>query len=359
MPSGRRLGLVLVACLAAATPATAALLPPGPDRSGNTGQFNTPCDFSHRLSDDPIVYPGKAGASHSHDFLGNDSTDADTTLASLRAANTRCRRPNDHSGYWIPTLYRDGDAIDPLGSNIYYRTAGRDPSTIEPFPAGLKVIAGNSKATGPQSEKVLSWRCEQMRFTERGGPGATTKRKRALRRALRRHRRGIRRDRRALRLLRRAGTAGPALRRVSRLHRRSLRAHRRALRRERRALRALKRRRTGGVPSCAADMGLVAMIRFPDCWDGSGVDSPDHKSHMAYSSYSRELKRRACPASHRVAVPALTLNVRYPTAGGDQVDLASGPAYTMHADFFNAWDDAALADLVNQCLKADKHCGSH
>jgi hypothetical protein len=31
-------------------------------------------------------------------------------------------------------------------------------------------------------------------------------------------------------------------------------------------------------------MSLLQLdVIFPDCWDGRHLDSPDHKSHMAYS----------------------------------------------------------------------------
>ena len=32
--------------------------------------------------------------------------------------------------------------------------------------------------------------------------------------------------------------------------------------------------------SCAA--GLMVNVRFPTCWDGVNLDSPDHMSHVAY-----------------------------------------------------------------------------
>ena len=43
---------------------------PSPTADGS-GAFRTTCDFSHMNYDDPIVYPGKKGASHLHVFFGN------------------------------------------------------------------------------------------------------------------------------------------------------------------------------------------------------------------------------------------------------------------------------------------------
>src|SRR5207249_1731755 len=75
-------------------------------------------------------------------------------------------------------------------------------------------------------------------------------------------------------------------------------------------------------------------VNFPNCWDGHSLDSADHMSHMAYSV------RGACPASHPVAFPAISLIFRYPITGGSGVTLSSGGQYSAHADFFNAWRQA-------------------
>jgi hypothetical protein len=106
------------------------------------------------------------------------------------------------------------------------------------------------------------------------------------------------------------------------------------------------------APTCATP-GLELAIRFPDCSDGRR-DSLDHKSHMAYAQ--RVGEQRVCPASHPTAVPRLQVVLRYATAGGPGVRLASGGANTAHADFVNAWT-GAFAGLVSRCLVADRYCG--
>jgi hypothetical protein len=91
---------------------------------------------------------------------------------------------------------------------------------------------------------------------------------------------------------------------------------------------------------------LILRVAFPDCWDGERLDSPSHKSHMAYSSSG------LCPRSHAVAVPALSLFVLYPVSGGPTTGLASGGPFSGHADFVNAWNQAKLAGLLRQYLNA-------
>jgi Domain of unknown function (DUF1996) len=111
--------------------------------------------------------------------------------------------------------------------------------------------------------------------------------------------------------------------------------------------------RSSTVPTCAATpgAGLRLHVNFPDCWDGVHRDRPDHHSHMAYST------RGSCPASHPLAVPAVSLIYRYPVAGGADAVLASGGQYSGHADFFNAWNQQELARLTEGCLNALRHCG--
>jgi hypothetical protein len=146
------------------------------------------------------------------------------------------------------------------------------------FPSGLRVIAGDSKATGPQSLDVVSWGCGS--------------------------RSGIERQQ--------------------------------------------------SPPLCSGPT-LRATIRFPDCWNGRDLDAADHKSHLAYA-LPRRGGGRACDPGHPIALPKLTINITYPVAGGPGVTLASGPPYTEHADFFNAWDPPTLDQLVVRCLVADVRC---
>ena len=119
--------------------------PPAPHGTN----FFSVCRLSHFAPDDPIVRPGLPGASHPHEFFGNTSTNARSSLASLLAHGTTCMRKADTAAYWVPALYRDGHVVTPLEALIYYRIRSIDP--IHPFPPGLKIVAGNAGATAPQS----------------------------------------------------------------------------------------------------------------------------------------------------------------------------------------------------------------
>ncbi|GAA3601734.1 hypothetical protein GCM10022223_16860 [Kineosporia mesophila] len=101
----------------------------------------------------------------------------------------------------------------------------------------------------------------------------------------------------------------------------------------------------GNWPVCQDNGSLHFLQRFPDCWDGKNLDSPDHKSHVAYGAQG------TCPAAFPVRIPAVTFVVNYDTEGTKAgFELASGMASSMHFDGFFAWDTKTMADLVKSCV---------
>ena len=61
--------------------------------------------------------------------------------------------------------------------------------------------------------------------------------------------------------------------------------------------------------SCGRDAPLSLRVRFPSCWDGEHLDSADHRSHVAYATPD------ACPSTHPVVLPELTMDVSYDFVG--------------------------------------------
>jgi hypothetical protein len=278
----RALFIALAGLVVVGIASTAFAKPPAGDVTGDLRRadlrgvnFVENCRFSHQGPDDPIVFPGKPGASHLHTFVGNRTTNASSTFGSLRSGGTTCLRSDDTAAYWVPALYEGTSLVLPQAATIYYRRASLTP--VNPFPNGLRVIAGDAAATTPQGMGVTFWSC---------GAGS--------------------------------GVAPSST-----------------------------------VPTCPAQRGsfLRLHVRFPSCWDGRRLDSPDHKSHMAYALRGR------CPSTHPVPVPAIAQIYRYPTRGGEGFSLASGGQWSAHADFFNAWNPGALRRLVDGCLNALVHCG--
>ena len=300
-PTRSRMPLVAIFPLVLGAASFATVTPARtPGLHGNN--FYANCRFSHTNNDDPIVYPRRRGRSHRHTYFGNTSTDANSTLTSLRNADTTCKPSADKAAYWIPTLYRANREIRPSRAQFYFSLRGYDQ--MHAFPAGLKVVAGNSHATRPQSTNVVYWACAAS-----GG-------------------------------LRSAPLSRPP-----------------------KSCATVPAKRKKGIfkacPTCPPKplppppahlrLFLELHVNFPDCWDGKRLDSPDHHSHMAYS------RAYVCPASHPVKVPLIRLNVRYPITGGQGIYLSSGGVLTAHADFFNAWDEHFLTRLVNVCFH-DRPC---
>jgi hypothetical protein len=150
-----------------APPTTTTTTAPTKQPSFADASFAFDCLFSHSLSDDPIVYPGQSGASHSHDFFANTSTNAHSTLNSLRAAGTTCTKaPQDKAAYWVPSLYVGGTKVNPQRVKAYYVLGGKAVGSIKTFPDGLRIISGDPKATAPQRTLTTTWACSDGRPKE-------------------------------------------------------------------------------------------------------------------------------------------------------------------------------------------------
>jgi Domain of unknown function (DUF1996) len=294
-----RLALMLILGVAAAACVAMLMWWKAPAASGQeetspTGaNFVVSCGFSHRAKVDPIVTPGPPPdkpSFHMHDFFGNTTTDANSTLDSLRLAGSRrdhgttCEpRPGntfgDTAAYWIPKVsWKDSRGTTALKASqtfFYYRAGLKDPADVQPQPAGLKIVT--------EQGKNVQWRCF-------------------------------------------GGTWSPT------------------------------------PPTQCSNGKLVLRIFFPDCLqeDANGplIDSADHRSHMVDAGSA------GCPSNY-IPVPRLQTNFQFPlptTRGKVKLSsdhLGAPPGSTMHADFFNAWQEGALEDLVARCINAGPFTASN
>ena len=95
--------------------------------------------------------------------------------------------------------------------------------------------------------------------------------------------------------------------------------------------------------------GVRAEILFPSCWNGRDLDSPDHKSHVAYAS---RLRNGPCPDGFGTRIPTLFLETIYRTQdfkdSNGQFVFANGDptGYGYHADFIGAWEDGVLQSVL-------------
>jgi hypothetical protein len=108
-----------------------------------TGNFRIVCSFSHMSYDDPIVFPGKPGASHLHTFFGNTSTNYASTHDTLTAPTSASSCPGgaaNKSAYWFPALMNGATPLAPSLIGVYYKSEFLPAATINQVPQGIKMV---------------------------------------------------------------------------------------------------------------------------------------------------------------------------------------------------------------------------
>lgn len=151
-------------------------------RDASTGTFTVDCgrnERGHRNADNFITRPGEVdGAHHVHDYVGNVSTDAMSTDASLAAARTTCGN-GDRSTYFWPVLRLRGTAHTHTGDGgntgtivepafVEVRYHGSPASEVVAMPRFLRISTGDARAvTNGGANGVARWSCGQHpdRFT--------------------------------------------------------------------------------------------------------------------------------------------------------------------------------------------------
>ena len=120
----------------------------------------------------------------------------------------------------------------------------------------------------------------------------------------------------------------------------------------------------GTIPrSCPASNWIALELYFPQCWNGHDLDSPDHRSHLAYSVVGR-----GCPATHPVALPQISYHVLYPAGAGTDTSgwrLASDTyraapgGYAVQGGWINGWSADITSTWIQGCVRIAATCGSH
>lgn len=257
-------------------------------------KFEVTCKPSQTAQVDPIVEPGNPMSGHLHTFFGGHPVTENTTPDDLRGGPTTCKVADDTSAYWVPALYRSDTGERVPTSKVFAYYFGVKGVPVEPFPAGAEIVGGNSHATAIQGKRVISWSC---------GNGGNKPVRSPVREAP-------------------YDCGDPQFHVLN-------------------------------------STGVAAAINFPNCWDGA-LSVGNDTAHFAYSPQ----KTGPCPAGFPHRMPTVSLHVHYSNVAGtgdfqrgDLVTLASGPHFTEHADFMNAWNQARLESLTANCLNAFKDCG--
>ncbi len=270
---------------------------PAKGKNASTGTFVSQCgknDNGHHNPANYIVAPGVLdGAQHTHDYVGNLSTDQNSTDASLAAAGTTCRF-NDQSPYVWPVLRRLGkvapDANQPGGgldgnvgtiiepSSVTLQFRGNAQAKVTAMPRFLRIITGDAKAVtnGPANAKA-AWTCT-----------------------------------------------------------------------------GFENRTTTKYPLCPSGSLVERVLDLPSCWDGTNLDSTNHRSHIVFP-----LSSGRCPKATK-AVPQLRITLAYNVPPGRSFAVDTFPnqfhnPLTDHADFENVMPVNLMA-FATQCINSGRRC---
>ncbi|OBT89611.1 hypothetical protein VE02_01762 [Pseudogymnoascus sp. 03VT05] len=242
---------------------------------------------------DPIVNPGTTSA-HSHTIMGGNGFSNDMTYADTQASTcSSCTVTKDFSNYWVP--------------NLYYKGPDGSFTSVDQVGGALIYYLQRADPLDPEYDQGL------LAFPE------------------------------GFRML----AGDPMLRSFTNtLEQRAISF----------ACLGTNTKETNEIPNINCPNGLRAQVFFPSCWDGKNLDSPDHKSHMAYPD---RVDNGVCPQSHPKRFISLFYEVVWDTPkfadkfvnGKHPFVFSNGDetGYGYHGDFVNGWDVPTLQKAVTEC----------
>jgi hypothetical protein len=300
--------------------------------------------------DDPLLYNGYPGASHLHEFVCNTGINAYSTFRSLRTSgDSSCGKVN-RSSYWAPAMINGkGNVVVPYYWNVYYKgwpSGGGSCSLTGPdsthvgicveMPNGLRFVFGmdmaHASTTGAMSSNTREagessyWQC-RSESDEASGTGFAT---------------GV-------------YTSLDAM----------------------------------VAAGCPANSIVYQLLQAPFCWDGTHLDTPDHRSHVVWvnngdtATVAWNINGVAqtpnvadrCPADHPYVIPNYSIQRFWKTRGDptfvndgvtskwhlssdEQMNPAMAHGISSHADVWFAWDQNILDEWHTNCTEAHKSCSA-
>jgi len=101
-------------------------------------------------------------------------------------------------------------------------------------------------------------------------------------------------------------------------------------------------------------------VYFPSCWDGKNLDTPDHKSHVAYPAIG-DFNGGVCPESHPVALFSIFFEFFFTTGvypDTNKFAFANGDptGFGFHGDFIMGWTNRTLLQTAHRDCITSANC---
>ncbi len=121
------------------------------------------------------------------------------------------------------------------------------------------------------------------------------------------------------------------------------------------------------IPACPAGHQVEMDVLFPQCWDGTNLDSANHNSHLRYPGVqdpkpAGTLGNYGDGCSKEIGytnpIPAITVKAFWivPAEGSANLRLSSDlpgalPGASAHADYMEGWDRTIEARFAQHCIR--------